>query len=224
MTDDQDPLVNPAFERLVQDAWYLARVLAFVDQTSTTREDVDTLNKQLGRTFILFQRLALDWLVLGCARLVDHAKGSLSLKRIKKVLDDVDSEILHKCERLAEQARLIKDHRDKRLGHRSKNVVEGAETLDPVSLGELRSFLTETVEILRAIAISRGGELPTLEQLTSGVGTFDEGWLFVHAAREARERDELRRRAWLLSASSQGEANGDSPSKIVEALKRRSHA
>lgn len=220
MPDPQEPIFNSAFDRLVQDTWHLARVLAFVEQTSTRREDLGLLKRQLGPTFAFIQRMALDALILGCAHLVDDSKGVLSMKKIVKVIPDVDNTIIAKCHKLADDASKLVEHRNNWIGHRNRNVVEGTVKLEPFNLAEVRNLLREAVEILRSISIPRGTDLPSLEQLTGETSSFGDGHTLLVVSREAGEREELRRRAWRLSYDPP-QREDDSIVGVIEALKRQ---
>lgn len=228
MADDQAPLINRAFDRLVKDSWQLARLLAFVESTSTKTEHFEILKSQLGPTFAFLQRLAIDALLLGCARLVDDANGALSLKRIKGVLSDVDGVIVAKCARLASGATRLKKYRDKWLAHRDHRVVERAMLLDPIELTEIRTFLAKAIEILRSLSLANGMDLPELEHLIDTFGVYRDGHVLATVSREARERDDLRLRAWKIACSQPNhqedvelQKEADSVPRILESLRRQ---
>lgn len=185
--------VREPFEVLWQETVHLHhRWEAFKYMYFNTRR-VELINAQASSYFGLDQRIWVESIVLGIARVLDGTRGTASLRLLVKRMassgpSNVVSDLEDRLQKLEAFGAVIEEHRNARIAHTDPvhHPSGGKEDLPPIHVMTIDKILEGIAEVMNVVgrAIGHGTTLYTGTEL-SDVGTL------IFALRKADRFDEL---------------------------------
>ena len=168
MCSSQKTIILDRLNRELVDLFLIWKEYSYLFRKSKTQ--VELLNKTAGGFFSTYQRLSLDSILLKIGKLFDPAKigrnGNCSLFTLlttEKRLAHLEGDL----EKIKEESKAIRQHRNKRIAHLDLQVANGEIGLESVTAEEIDQLLSSLSCWLNKVNLAQPEESQLLHDMIS---------------------------------------------------------